>query len=233
MLPLDAVADRRGRARARCSRARGRLAGRPRRLAGGRRRARLDLRAPTAAEIVTGTRVERIDELDDAGAVLLDLTPRQIVAIAGRPAAGPLPPRARALPLRPRRLQARLGARRPDPVDGAGVRAAPARCTSAARSRRSRPRRRAPTGARRAPVRAALAADGLRPDPRAGGQAHRLGVLPRADRLDRGHDRRDRGAGRALRARLPRADPRPRVDERRRDGGLQRQLRRRRHQRRR
>ena len=35
------------------------------------------------AEIVTGHRVERIDELDDAGAVLLDLTPRQIVAIAG------------------------------------------------------------------------------------------------------------------------------------------------------
>jgi phytoene dehydrogenase-like protein len=35
------------------------------------------------AEIVTGHRVERIDELDDAGAVLFDLTPRQIVAIAG------------------------------------------------------------------------------------------------------------------------------------------------------
>ena len=35
------------------------------------------------AEIVTGHRVERVDELDDAGAVLFDLTPRQIVAIAG------------------------------------------------------------------------------------------------------------------------------------------------------
>jgi phytoene dehydrogenase-like protein len=35
------------------------------------------------AEIVTGHRVERVDELDDARAVLLDLTPRQIVAIAG------------------------------------------------------------------------------------------------------------------------------------------------------
>ena len=35
------------------------------------------------AEIVTGHRVERIDELDDARAVLFDLTPRQIVAIAG------------------------------------------------------------------------------------------------------------------------------------------------------
>jgi phytoene dehydrogenase-like protein len=35
------------------------------------------------AEIVTGQRVERIDELDEAGVVLFDLTPRQIVAIAG------------------------------------------------------------------------------------------------------------------------------------------------------
>ena len=35
------------------------------------------------AEIVTGHRVERVEELDDAGVVLFDLTPRQIVAIAG------------------------------------------------------------------------------------------------------------------------------------------------------
>ena len=35
------------------------------------------------AEIVTGHRVERVDELDDAGAVLFDLTPRQVVALAG------------------------------------------------------------------------------------------------------------------------------------------------------
>ena len=48
---------------------------------------------------------------------------------------------ARALPLRPRRLQARLGARRADPVARAGVRAGRARCTSAARSRRSPPPR--------------------------------------------------------------------------------------------
>jgi phytoene dehydrogenase-like protein len=35
------------------------------------------------AEIVTGHRVERVDELDDAGAVLFDVTPRQILALAG------------------------------------------------------------------------------------------------------------------------------------------------------
>jgi phytoene dehydrogenase-like protein len=35
------------------------------------------------AEIVTGHRVERIGELDDARAVLLDVTPRQVLALAG------------------------------------------------------------------------------------------------------------------------------------------------------
>ena len=74
-------------------------------------------------EIETGRRVESLDELGDAGAVLLDLTPQQVLALAGHRLPGALPARPRALPLRPRRLQARLGARRPDPVDGAGVRA--------------------------------------------------------------------------------------------------------------
>ncbi len=34
-------------------------------------------------EVVTGHRVERIEELDDAGVVLLDVAPRQLLAIAG------------------------------------------------------------------------------------------------------------------------------------------------------
>jgi len=34
-------------------------------------------------EIVTGHRVEKVDELDGAGAVLLDVTPRQVLAMAG------------------------------------------------------------------------------------------------------------------------------------------------------
>jgi len=34
-------------------------------------------------EIVTGHRVESVDELDGAGAVLLDITPRQVLALAG------------------------------------------------------------------------------------------------------------------------------------------------------
>ena len=57
----------------------------------------------------------------------------------------------------------------------------------------------------RAAVRAARAAVALRRHARAGREAQRLGLLPRAERLGGRHDRADRGAGRALRARLPRA----------------------------
>ena len=83
------------------------------------------------------------------------------IALAGHRLPGALPPAPRALPLRPGRLQARLGARRADPVDGAGGRARGHACTSAARSTRS-PRRSEAVSARRAsraPVRAARAAD--------------------------------------------------------------------------
>src|SRR6266568_673883 len=79
------------------------------------------------------------------------------------------------------------------------------------------------------------AAEPLRPDQGAGGPAHRLGVLPRAARLHArpgDHRRPDRGAGRALRARVPRAGARAARPRPRRAGALQRQLRRRRHQRR-
>ena len=72
----------------------------------------------------------------------------------------------------------------------------------------------------------------LRPDPRPGGQAHGLGLLPRAERLDARHDRRDRGPGRALRARLPRPDRGALGDGQRRGRAPQPELRRRRHQRR-
>ena len=62
---------------------------------------------------------------------------RSARADRGRGAARGLPPPPRALPLRPRRLQARLGARRTDSVAGI-LRAARRRpFTSAARSRRS------------------------------------------------------------------------------------------------
>ena len=86
---------------------------------------------------------------------------------------------------------------------------------------------------RRAAVRAARAAEPVRPVARARGEAHGVGLLPRPERLAGRHDRADRGAGRALRTGLPRADPRPVRDGAGRAGGAQPELRRRRHQRRR
>ena len=74
-------------------------------------------------EIETGRRVASLAELGGRVAVLLDVTPRGSCATGRRPAPRPLPPRLGALPLRAGRVQARLGARRADPVAGRGVRA--------------------------------------------------------------------------------------------------------------
>ena len=189
MLRLDRPPTVGGRARAHPHRPPRRLAGRARRLAGGRRRARLARARPRRGDRHRPPRrARRRARRRGRRAVRPHPAPGRR---AGRPpAAGPLPPRARALPLRPRRLQARLGARRPDPVDGAGLRAgghgARRRHVRGARGERGGRDVRA---ARRAPVRAALPADGLRPQPRAGGQARRLGLLPRAVRLGPRHDR--------------------------------------------
>ena len=191
MLRLDERADRRVRPRAGDHRPRGRLAGRARRLAGGRRRARRPTCARSAARSSPGTAVANVDELADARAVLLDVTPRQVLALAGH-----------RLPARYRRA---LGRYRygpgvfkldwaldgPDPVASARVRArghgAPRR--DARRDRRVRGATSRRGRAPRAPVRAARPADGLRSEPRARRQAHGVGLLPRPGRLDARHDR--------------------------------------------
>ena len=68
---------------------------------------------------------------------------------------------------------------------------------------------------------------------RAGGQAHGVGVLPRAACVGRRCDGRNRVAGRAVRARIPRARPRPPRDDAARLRGVQPERRRRRRPRRR
>ena len=79
-----------------------------------------ELRA-LGGEIVTDHRVASVDELPPARATLLDVTPRQALAIGGRSASGSVSGACRAVPLRLRRLQDRLGARRPDPLAADGV----------------------------------------------------------------------------------------------------------------
>ena len=159
---------------------------------------------------------------------------------AGRPAAGarrscstPAPAQLAEIaePALPRRYVARLRRYRYGPgafkldwaLDGPipwrdprcleAVDRAPRRHARGDRGRRGRGlARRAP----RAPVRARCPAEPVRSQPRAGGQAHRLRLLPRAAGLDGRPDRAHRAPDRALRAWLPRPHPRPARRRRRR-----------------
>ena len=137
---------------------------------------------PMAATLELDHRVRSLDELPPSAVVLLDLTPRQVLAVAG----DRLPTRyrraMRAVPLRPRRVQGRLGPRRADPVDRSRL------CPSGDGPRRGHDSTRssaseAEVGRRstpRAPVRAAGPAHVVRPVPGAGGRPHGVGLLPRA-----------------------------------------------------
>ena len=136
-------------------------------------------------------------------------TGRPALVAAGGSAVG-------ALPARPRGLQGGLGPRRPGAVEG---RSLPAH--------RHRPRgrhlrrggalggRRARRAPRRAPLRPRGPARCGRSDPGAGGAADALGVLPRAERVGRRHERAHGSADRAVRPGLPR----PRAGPGRTDGG--------------
>ena len=177
---LDAVAARAGqrrlRPRARAERPRGRLAGGARRLAAAGRRAR---RAPALARRDGSRPAARSSRSTSSAApapVLLDVTPRQLLALAGD-----------RLPDRYRRALERYrygpGVFKLDwALDGPIPWTAP----EAARAGHGAPRRharrdrrlRAGRGRRRAPraaVRAAGAAQPVRPHPRARGQAHAPG----------------------------------------------------------
>ena len=151
----------------------------------------------------------------EARIVVCDTTPRGLLALAQRRAPRRLRPPAARVPLRAVHREGRLGARRPRAVDGEP---AAHRRDRPPRRHRGRDRRRA-RGLRgrapaRAPVPAVRAAVRRRSDPRARRQAHRVDLHPRPARRGLGAGARalhgaHRGAGRALRARLPRPDPRP------------------------
>jgi hypothetical protein len=143
---------------------------------------------------------------------------------------GGLSAAAAPLSLRPGCLQARLGTRRPDPVARSelprGVDGPRRRDARRDQRQRGRDVRRPP---RRAAVPDPVPAEPVRPEPRARGSADGLRLLSRTGELGRRHDRRDRVAGRALRAGLSRSHPRAPRDAHRRLRRLQPELRRRRH----
>ena len=186
-----------------------------------------------------GAKVEPgpLGEAADRAARGADRAPRHLAPQPGDPGRGPaqrlLPGGARAVPLRPRRLQGRLGAQRAGALGGAGVPAGRdgPRGRDARGGRRQRGR-----GGRRPPSRTALLPGSPArrggPEPRPGRPAHAVGLLPRALGLVGRHDRAHRGPDRALCARLPR----PGAGQSDQDGGGDRegqpQLRGRRHHRR-
>jgi phytoene dehydrogenase-like protein len=142
-------------------------------------------------EIVTGWKVKSLDELPRSSVVLLDLTPAQLLRLEGTGW--------------PSRYRRQLGRFRYGPgvfkIDWALREPIPWRAEEWGR-------RFGALGLGRPRVRPAArpggAAEPLRPDAGAGRVAHRLGLLPRAQRLPGGHDGDDRAPDRALCARLPR-----------------------------
>ncbi len=101
-------------------------------------------------ELVTDHRVASLADLPAARAVVLDVTPRQLVAIAGDRLSALRAAPGRAIPLRDRRVQGRLGARRARSRGRPTERVARRRSTSGRRSTRSRrPRPRSPPGGTR------------------------------------------------------------------------------------
>ena len=177
----------------------------------GRRRARRGARGGRRRDRRPASASDRSRTCRRPARSLLDTTPRQLVAIAGDRLLGADPAPLRGLPLRPGRVQGRLGARRPRPVGRRRARAARPRSTSAGRSRRS-PRRRptSPPAATRsgrtslfvqyAPWDTTRAPDG---------QDDRLGVLPRARGLDVDMTDRIEAQVERFAPGLPRPDPRP------------------------
>ena len=150
----------------------------------------------SAARSTPASRCARWTSCRRRGRCCFDLTPRQVARDRAATRCPAATPRAAPLPLRPRRLQGRLGARRAGPWTRRGAPAgrhgAPRRH---ARARSPPPRRDVAAGAHPERPFVLVGQQSLVDPTRApAGQAHAVGVLPRAQRLDGRHDRRDRGA---------------------------------------
>ena len=137
--------------------------------------------AERGGTVTTGTWIERLSDLPPARAVVLDVTPRQLLAMAGdrlpagyRRAHAPLPVRARS-------MQGRLGAGRPRSLAKRGVPGdrdgASRRHDRRGRAQRGRGRGGPAAGAAVLPDHPAVRG---RPGPGARGQARAVGLLSRA-----------------------------------------------------
>ena len=146
--------------------------------------------ASSGGEIHTGRLVKSLDELPRARAYLFDLTPAQLLrierdALAGRATAGGSPATATG------RGCSRSTGRSPEPIPwrAEACRRAGTVHLGGTMEEIAASERAAWHGRDAAALRPGRPAEPVRSDPRAGGRAHRLGLLPRAQRLDGGLDR--------------------------------------------
>ena len=212
------------------------MAGRPRRVAGGRRLHWPRISAASGATIETG---RRVSSLADATA-----GPRRVLR---RDAAPARCHRRRPHPVALPAADCRSTATAPAPSRWTGPSPSPVPWTNASGRKagtlhlggtieeiaagRARGRCRTQPGAA---LHAGWPAEPGGLLPRTRRASTRLwALLPRAGRLDRGHDRGDRSAARAVRSGLPRRHPGPERPSTGRPRGAQRELHRRRHRRRR
>ena len=186
---------------------RGRLAEPSRRLPGHRRRHGQAPRGAGRVHRATGRVVRSLDDVPDSRAVLFDVTPRQLLRICGD--ALPVAIDGGSAPSATAPASSRSTTRSFEPVPWTNPSAAaPAPCTSAAPSPRSRRPRRPSAPAGTTPPFVLVAQPCLFDPTGAGRPAHAVDVLPRAAGSTPRHDGRHRVADRAVRARLPRRRPR-------------------------
>ena len=152
-------------------------------------------------EIVTDHEVRGLDGLPPHRALLLDLTPRQVLAVAGDRLGGLYAAQLRRFRYGPGVFKVDLALDGPIPWANPALREAGTVHLGGTLSEVTAAERAVAAGRPREPaLRAGRAALALRRHPRAGGAAHGLGLLPRPERVARRHDRADPGPAGALRA---------------------------------
>ena len=184
-------------------------------------------------QVITGQWIKSLQELPPARATLLDVTPRQFIAMAG----DALPARyARALAgfrYGPGICKVDWALSGPVPWTAAACREAGTLHLGGTFEETARSEAEVTAGKHPERPFCIVAQPGIVDSSRRpGGPADAVGLLSCAVRLDGGHDRPDRGADRALRPRLPGPDPGPGHPDGRRGRGAQPELHRRRYRRR-
>jgi phytoene dehydrogenase-like protein len=155
-------------------------------------------------ELVTGRRIEAMSDLPEARAVLFDLTPRQVVAIAGDQLPSRYRGRLEGYEHGPGVFKVDFALSDPIPWKADACRRAGTIHLGGTLEVGGRRRSRPPP---RPSLRPARPADDLRSNPRPRGQTHRVDLLPRSERISDGHERTDHRSDRALCSRLSRHDP--------------------------